>query len=328
MPKQNRVKNQFKSVKERSSLVPRESSQAQASSSTFYRVSLHSTLPTQPTQPVISVDGVSSQHGVPSSSDGVSSHHVVSSSSSDGVSSQPAVPSSSSGAGSSRQTGRSTSNEEPHWFVDVIDKHQVIKTIRLKVKDVHNLDKGLRIIVEFDEYYAAIGKSASLIAGVLGQLATNPMYFPIGFEKWQSMPKSFLDRIFNDIIVPHFFFTIDQQKAKGWLNSSINKKWRDYRLKLWKEADDPLLSKEDIIKNVPYGIPMDQWALFVTYRMKEETKVLYFAIATSAIATSASSSVSVAFFATASPASSAIVAFSFSATACFLFCFFCFFCYC
>nr|XP_009757369.1 PREDICTED: uncharacterized protein LOC104210226 isoform X1 [Nicotiana sylvestris]XP_009757370.1 PREDICTED: uncharacterized protein LOC104210226 isoform X1 [Nicotiana sylvestris] len=150
---------------------------------------------------------------------------------------------------SSRQTGRSTSNEEPHWFVDVIDKRQVIKTIRLKVKDVHNLDKGLRIIVEFDEYHAAIGKSAGLIAGVLGQLATNPMYFPIGFEKWQSMPKSFLDRVFNDIIV-----------------------WREYRLKLWKEADDPLLSKEDIIKNVPDGIPMDQWALFVTYRMKEETK--------------------------------------------------------
>ncbi|OIT26536.1 hypothetical protein A4A49_41017 [Nicotiana attenuata] len=206
MPKQNRVKNQFKSVKERSSLVPRQPSQAQASSSTSYRVSLHSTLPTQPTQHVISVDGVSSQHGVPSSSDGVSSQHVVSSSSSDGVSSQPVIPSSSSGAVSSRQTGRSTSNEEPHWFVDVIDERQVIKTIRLKVKDVHNLDKGLRIIVEFDEYHAAIGKSAGLIAGVLGQLATNPMYFPIGFEKWQSMPKSYLDRVFNDIIVPRSFF--------------------------------------------------------------------------------------------------------------------------
>ncbi|XP_070028365.1 uncharacterized protein [Nicotiana sylvestris] len=273
MPKQNRVKNQFKSVKERSLLVPRQSSQAQASSSTSYRVSVHSTLPTQPTQPVIPGDGVSSQHGVPSSSsNGVSSQHVVSSSSSDGVSSQPAVPFSSSGAVSSQQIGRSTSNEEPHWFVDVIDERQVIKAIRLKVKDVHNLDKGLHIIVEFDEYHAAIGKLAGLIAGVLGQLATNPMYFPIGFEKWPSMPKSFLDRVFNDIIVPRFFFRIDQQKAKAWLNSSINEPWREYRLKLWKEAQDPLLSKQDIIKNVPDGIPMDQWALYVTYRMKEEAK--------------------------------------------------------
>nr|XP_016460465.1 PREDICTED: uncharacterized protein LOC107783952 isoform X3 [Nicotiana tabacum] len=273
MPKQNRVKDQFKSVKERSSLVPRQSSQAQASSSTSYRVSLHSTLPTQPTQPVISVDRVSSQHVVPSSSsDGVSSQHVVSLSSSDGVFSQPAVPSSSSGAVSSRQTRRSTSNEKPHWFIDVIDECQVIKTIRLKVKDVHNLDKGLRIIVEFDEYHAAIGKSVGLIAGVLGQLATNPMYFPIGFEKWSSMPKYFVDRVFNDIIVPRFFFRIDQQKAKAWLNSSLNKNWKEYMLKLWKEAEDLLISKEDIIKNAPNGIPMDQRALYVTYRLKEETK--------------------------------------------------------
>nr|XP_016460466.1 PREDICTED: uncharacterized protein LOC107783952 isoform X4 [Nicotiana tabacum] len=275
MPKQNRVKDQFKSVKERSSLVPRQSSQAQASSSTSYRVSLHSTLPTQPTQPVISVDRVSSQHVVPSSSsDGVSSQHVVSLSSSDGVFSQPAVPSSSSGAVSSRQTRRSTSNEKPHWFIDVIDECQVIKTIRLKVKDVHNLDKGLRIIVEFDEYHAAIGKSVGLIAGVLGQLATNPMYFPIGFEKWSSMPKYFVDRVFNDIIVPRFFFRIDQQKAKAWLNSSLNKNWKEYMLKLWKEAEDLLISKEDIIKNAPNGIPMDQRALYVTYRLKEETKVM------------------------------------------------------
>ncbi|OIT03562.1 PREDICTED: uncharacterized protein LOC109225610 [Nicotiana attenuata] len=130
MPKQNRVKNQFKSVKERSSLVPGQSSQAQASSSTSYRVSLHPTLPTQPTRPVISVDGVSSQHVVlSSSSDGVSSQHVVPSLSSDGVSSQPAIPSSSSDVVSSRQTRHTTSDEEPHWFVDAIDKHQVIATI-------------------------------------------------------------------------------------------------------------------------------------------------------------------------------------------------------
>nr|XP_016474711.1 PREDICTED: uncharacterized protein LOC107796454 [Nicotiana tabacum] len=47
-----------------------------------------------------------------------------------------------------------------------------------------------------------------------------------------------------------------------------------FLLKLWHEAEDPLLSKEDIIKNAPEGIPMDQWALYVNYRSKEETKAL------------------------------------------------------
>nr|XP_018630542.1 uncharacterized protein LOC104108683 isoform X3 [Nicotiana tomentosiformis] len=98
------------------------------------------------------------------------------------------------------------------------------------------------------------------------------MYFPIGFEKWSSMPKYFVDRVFNDIIVPRFFFRIHQLMAKACHNSSLNKKWKEYMLKLWKEAEEPLLSKEDIIKNALDGIPMDQWALYVTYRLKEETK--------------------------------------------------------
>ncbi|XP_075077663.1 uncharacterized protein LOC107812214 isoform X4 [Nicotiana tabacum] len=58
----------------------------------------------------------------------------------------------------------------------------------------------------------------------------------------------------------------------GFPESSLNKKWKEYMLKLWKEAEEPLLSKEDIIKNALDGIPMDQWALYVTYRLKEETK--------------------------------------------------------
>ncbi|XP_070053808.1 uncharacterized protein [Nicotiana tomentosiformis] len=71
-----------------------------------------------------------------------------------------------------------------------------------------------------------------------------------------------------------FFFRSDQQKVKSWINNSLNKKWKEFRLKLWHEAEDPLLSKEDIIKNALEGIPMDQWALYVNYRSKEETKAL------------------------------------------------------
>nr|XP_016507720.1 PREDICTED: uncharacterized protein LOC107825383 [Nicotiana tabacum]XP_016507721.1 PREDICTED: uncharacterized protein LOC107825383 [Nicotiana tabacum]XP_016507722.1 PREDICTED: uncharacterized protein LOC107825383 [Nicotiana tabacum]XP_016507723.1 PREDICTED: uncharacterized protein LOC107825383 [Nicotiana tabacum]XP_016507724.1 PREDICTED: uncharacterized protein LOC107825383 [Nicotiana tabacum] len=88
------------------------------------------------------------------------------------------------------------------------------------------------------------------------------------------MPKPFVNRAFNDFVMSRFSFTSDPQKVKGWINNSLNKKWKEFRLKLYHEAEDPLLSKEDIIKNVPEGIPMDQWALFVNYRFKEETKAL------------------------------------------------------
>ncbi|XP_016469549.1 uncharacterized protein LOC107791915 [Nicotiana tabacum] len=86
------------------------------------------------------------------------------------------------------------------------------------------------------------------------------------------MPKPFVHRVVNDFVLSRFFFRSDHQKVKGWLNNSLNKKWKEFRLKLWHEAEDPLLSKEDIIKNAPEGIPMDQWALYVNYRFKGETK--------------------------------------------------------
>ncbi|OIT31713.1 PREDICTED: uncharacterized protein LOC109208323 isoform X2 [Nicotiana attenuata] len=88
------------------------------------------------------------------------------------------------------------------------------------------------------------------------------------------MPKPFVHRAVNDFVLPRFFFRSDQQKVKGWINNSLNKKWKEFRLKLWHEAEDPLLSKEDIIKNAPEGIPMDQGALYVNYLFKEKTKAL------------------------------------------------------
>lgn len=67
----------------------------------------------------------------------------------------------------------------------------------MKVKDVENLPDALQIIVEFDEYFSPVGEAAGLLAGVCGLLATNSLFFPISFEKWSDMPKSFLDDQWN-----------------------------------------------------------------------------------------------------------------------------------
>ncbi|XP_057444335.1 uncharacterized protein LOC130736528 [Lotus japonicus] len=55
---------------------------------------------------------------------------------------------------------------------------------------------------------------------------------------------------------------------------SINRKWREHRIKLWDEFNDPALSKTEIINNVPEGVCLDHWALFVEYRFKPETQQL------------------------------------------------------
>lgn len=66
--------------------------------------------------------------------------------------------------------------------------------MKVKVKDVHDLAAGIRIVVEFDEYFAPVGEAAGLLAGVCGQSATNSILFPISFEKWSDMPDAFFEK--------------------------------------------------------------------------------------------------------------------------------------
>lgn len=55
------------------------------------------------------------------------------------------------------------------------------------------MPNALRIIVDFDEFHSPIGEAAGLLAGVCGLIATNSVFFPIGFDKWSNMPGSYFD---------------------------------------------------------------------------------------------------------------------------------------
>ncbi|KAH0685585.1 hypothetical protein KY290_017072 [Solanum tuberosum] len=100
--------------------------------------------------------------------------------------------------------------------------------VRLKVMDVHNLENRLRIIVECDEYGVPIGKATGIVAGVMGQLATNPQYFLISFTKWPDMPNSCFDRVFDEILMARFLFRIDRPMAKRRASGNLRKKWKDH----------------------------------------------------------------------------------------------------
>ncbi|KAJ1427612.1 putative transposase, Ptta/En/Spm, plant [Sesbania bispinosa] len=91
------------------------------------------------------------------------------------------------------------------------------------------------------------------------------------FEKWSDMPDTFFNNQWDTLFNPQFCFKVNEDMAKRHLQQSIGKKWREYRIKLY-AFDDPTMSKNEIIKNVPQDISMDQWALFVEYRSKTTTK--------------------------------------------------------
>ncbi|XP_020963339.1 uncharacterized protein LOC107607079 isoform X3 [Arachis ipaensis] len=99
----------------------------------------------------------------------------------------------------------SNSKSSSAWNVEIIDSTNVKKKAKIKVKNVYNLPREDRVIVEVDEEGATYGEAQGLLAGYCGILATNARIFPISFEKWSGqenggMPKSFKDECFDSMI--------------------------------------------------------------------------------------------------------------------------------
>ncbi|XP_057444289.1 uncharacterized protein LOC130736473 [Lotus japonicus] len=159
------------------------------------------------------------------------------------------------------------------WPVKAIDEeHNIIKTLKLRAKEIHDVPDGLRIIVDFDEHYRPVGNAAGLLASVCGIVATNSTLFPICYEKWPALPESYFKEQWRSLFNLRFYFKVHEDYVKRYLMQSINRKWREHRIKLWDEFNDPALSKTEIINNVPEGVSLDHWALFVEYRFKPETQ--------------------------------------------------------
>ncbi|KAJ1440762.1 putative transposase, Ptta/En/Spm, plant [Sesbania bispinosa] len=98
-----------------------------------------------------------------------------------------------------QHVGRESSS---YWTVHAIDLG-AIKKIKVKVREVNNLPRGERIIVEFDEVGMAIGQGQCVLAGYCGTLATNGNLFPINFERWSGktgMPNTYFLECFKEIL--------------------------------------------------------------------------------------------------------------------------------
>jgi hypothetical protein len=61
-------------------------------------------------------------------------------------------------------------------FFIVEDSKDEIKKIKVKVKELNNFSKDLRIIVEFDDQWAAYGEAQGLLAGYCGSLVFYKCY--------------------------------------------------------------------------------------------------------------------------------------------------------
>jgi len=65
-----------------------------------------------------------------------------------------------------------------------------------------------------------------------------------------------------------FYFKINEDLAKRDVMFKTGKLWWEYRCKLWNEFYDPLMSRNELIKNCLENVSMDQWTVFVDYCLK------------------------------------------------------------
>ncbi|OIT31246.1 hypothetical protein A4A49_22969 [Nicotiana attenuata] len=159
-----------------------------------------------------------------------------------------------------------------HWTVEAIDSEKNVKKLKVKVKEVLNLMCEERIMVDFDYLDEPFGDARGLLSGFCGVLACDCTLYPIHCEKWSSLPMSYFNSVFDQIIKPKFFFKTTEPVARQHVYKSIGKKWAANKLNLWSASEDPLKSRAEIIDNVPDGIPLDQWISFVDYQYKDSTK--------------------------------------------------------
>ncbi|KAM3281877.1 hypothetical protein P3S67_027524 [Capsicum chacoense] len=69
-----------------------------------------------------------------------------------------------------------------------------------------------------------------------------------------------------------FCFETTESIARRYVYNSISKKWGARRLKLWDKIFDPLLSRSELMANVPKEISKDHWTSYADYRLDKTMK--------------------------------------------------------
>ncbi|KAJ1426161.1 putative transposase, Ptta/En/Spm, plant [Sesbania bispinosa] len=159
------------------------------------------------------------------------------------------------------------------WTVQAIDEQGNQKKIQLWIFGVFDMPKGQRIIVPFDRQLRAYGDAAALLSGACGHIATEPNNIPINYESWAAVPYSYKKDCL-ETLKNLFHFQASDLIAERYCLLTMGKKYRNFKLNLWNMNFDPLYSREQLIHNVPDGIPKDQWSSFVDYRLKPDYQEL------------------------------------------------------
>ncbi|RYR29472.1 hypothetical protein Ahy_B01g053873 [Arachis hypogaea] len=131
------------------------------------------------------------------------------------------------------------------WTFKIIDSDGTIKPARLSVREAIERPNARKIVLRFNRAKQAIGDKAGLLSGVLGLLGTDYGKFLIYIKG-----------------------TIKKNILK-----SMEKSWKEGRLRLYDTFYEPKFTTVENIEQRPPGIDREHWRWFLNYRTEEEIKV-------------------------------------------------------
>jgi hypothetical protein len=179
----------------------------------------------------------------------------------------------------------------------VLDGAGHVSNMRLVVYDVLvESPNGTRIITRW-KGRQPVGEAAGFLASFLGNLARMYRDFPIMFESWDKIPEKTKTKVYDEkikvsltynyiFLIYCFFclvtiilclclktkFVVDDGDHKSYILTSIGRKWKDERCRLFTEHYKWDLPLEVNLANYPLHIDATDWALFVAYRRKPDTQ--------------------------------------------------------
>ncbi|KAI9075256.1 hypothetical protein K1719_042797 [Acacia pycnantha] len=191
-------------------------------------------------------------------------------------------------------------NERPHpfkpkrscnkyWVVDVkgipFNIYVTLSEERLRIRDVLVLPPHKQVVVTWSEENQPVGDGGSLLNGYLGHLACNTNVFPICYDRWPKVPRSYKDNAWEMTIQVSMLFQfhflslndcelifIISYCEKNFVSildehyeyclANMGKKWKDNRWRLCNYYYDSNASYEQNLENYPEGMTREQWAGF------------------------------------------------------------------
>ncbi|KAL2944026.1 Peptide methionine sulfoxide reductase A4 chloroplastic [Bienertia sinuspersici] len=173
----------------------------------------------------------------------------------------------------------------PSWILDKPDFDDTVDVVTIDAEGNHSLvsgsiqavdiwnNNGVRYYVQFNELHQPIRKGGQLLVKLIGSIAKQERFCPVGELDWHHIDEVLLADMIN--VIRDRFVIPDGEIYINKILSRIAKVWRQYKSHLKSLYFKPQeRSQEEHYNTIPCGISRDNWRKLVKYWFSEKGQIL------------------------------------------------------